>query len=203
MINRMKKKLISLLKGKYKPLQVEESSNLKVGKMTYHNGDFRFRGDQKGSIGNYCAFGKNVTIITSNHDYNFTSIQGTFYDYYFQSSHPGILQTPPNIERTKGDVIIGNDVWISDNVTILSGITIGDGACIGNNTIVTKDIAPFSIVAGIPGKEIKKRFSNDKIAFLLELSWWKWDEDKIKRNKEFFFTNINSRSVEELKKIIK
>jgi len=203
MINKIIRKVLSKIKGKYKPLVIQQMPNLKVGRMSFHNGGFSFRGDQRGTIGNFCAFGKNVTIITSNHDYNYASIQGTFYSQYFNSHHPGILQVPPNKERTKGDVEIGSDVWISDNVTILSGVKIGNGACIGNNTIVTKNVAPFSIVAGIPGKEIKKRFSDEKIEFLQELAWWNWDESKIRMNKDFFCANINHLSLEELKKTIK
>lgn len=202
-MNLFKKIINKVLKKKYSPLKIIPTNNLSVGKMSYHNGNFNFRGDQKGVIGNYCAFGKNVSVITSNHDYNFASIQGTFYSFYFNINHPGVTQVPPNKERTKGDVFIGNDVWIADNVAILSGVKIGDGACIGNNSIVTKDVEPFSIVGGIPAKEIKKRFNDEKINFLKELKWWDWDEEKIVRNKLFFISNINKIDIMDLKKMIK
>jgi acetyltransferase-like isoleucine patch superfamily enzyme len=199
----LKKIINKFLNKKYSPLKILPTNNLSVGKMSFHNGNFNFRGDQNGTIGNYCAFGKNVSVITSNHDYNFASIQGTFYSFYFDENHPGVTQTPPNKERTKGDVSIGSDVWIADNVTILSGVKIGDGACIGNNSIVTKDVEPFSIVGGIPAKEIKKRYNDENIKFLKEIKWWDWNEEKIIKNKLFFMSNINKIDIMDLKKIIK
>ncbi len=180
------------------PYKIKSKDNLQVGDMTFHNGNFNVSGDQKVKIGKYCAFGKNVSIITSNHDYNFPSIQGTFYSVFFQSGHPGVIQNPPNKERTKGNIFIGNDVWISHNVTILSGVTIGDGVCIANNSVVTKDIDSYSVVAGVPAKIIKKRYDNDKIKYLEEIKWWDWDKNKIMRNKEFFFSNLNKIDLNEL-----
>jgi acetyltransferase-like isoleucine patch superfamily enzyme len=204
LLKKIVNKIIQIFfKKKYSPLIIIPTDNLSVGKMSYHNGNFNFRGDQKGIIGSYCAFGKNVTVMTSNHDYNFPSIQGTFYSFYFDEEHPGVSQMPPNKERTKGAVFIGSDVWIADNVTILSGVRIGDGACIGNNSIVTKDVDAFSIVAGIPAREIKKRFDLEKIDFFKELQWWNWDVEKINRNKLFFMTDINKVTLNFLKKIIK
>jgi acetyltransferase-like isoleucine patch superfamily enzyme len=186
------------LKRFYPPFKIKSNSLLQAGKMSYHNGNFSVSGDQKVFIGKYCAFGKNVSIITSNHDYNYPSIQGTFYSVFFRSAHPGVLKNPPNKERTKGNIIIGNDVWISHNVSILSGVTIGNGVCIANNSIVTKDIEAYSVVAGIPAKVIKKRYDIDKIKYLQEIKWWDWDEDKIVRNKDFFFVDLNKISLTEI-----
>ena len=79
----------------------------------------------------------------------------------------------------KGDIVIGNDVWIGYDAIILAGVTIGDGAIIGTRAVVTKDVEPYSIVGGVPAKEIRKRFSTDIIARLQELQWWNWDADII------------------------
>ena len=69
---------------------------------------------------------------------------------------------------------------------LLDGITIGDGAIVGIGSIVTKDIAPYSIVAGVPAKEIGKRFDQEKVDFLLSYEWWKKDEDWIRENSSLF-----------------
>lgn len=87
-------------------------------------------------------------------------------------------KTYPN----KGDIIIGNDVWLGYNATIMAGVTIGDGAIIAANSTIIKDVEPYSIVGGNPAKEIKKRFSEEKISKLLELKWWDWNLDKITKN---------------------
>ena len=82
----------------------------------------------------------------------------------------------------KGDIKVGNDVWIGATSTIMSGITIGDGAIIGAGSTVTKDVPPFAIVAGNPGKIVKYRFTEEQIEKLLQISWWNWEEDKIRDN---------------------
>lgn len=79
----------------------------------------------------------------------------------------------------KGDIVIGNDVWIGYDAVIMAGVTIGDGAIIGTRAVVAKDVEPYSIVGGIPAKEIRKRFSPDIIARLRKLQWWNWPPEKI------------------------
>jgi virginiamycin A acetyltransferase len=81
----------------------------------------------------------------------------------------------------KGDIVVGNDVWIGFEAVILAGVTIGDGAIIGSRAVVTKDVKPYSIVGGVPAKLIRKRFTDNRIAELLDMKWWDWNEDKIKK----------------------
>lgn len=78
--------------------------------------------------------------------------------------------------------MIGNDVWIGYEAVILSGVTIGDGAIIGTRAVVTEDVPPYTIVGGIPAKPIRRRFSEEMIARLMDLRWWDWPEEKIKCN---------------------
>lgn len=80
----------------------------------------------------------------------------------------------------KGDIVIGNDVWIGYDAVILAGVTIGDGAIIGTRAVVTKDVEPYSIVGGVPAKEIRKRFAPDVIERLRKSQWWNWPEDRIR-----------------------
>lgn len=79
-----------------------------------------------------------------------------------------------DINATKGDVVIGNDVWIGYGATIMSGVSIGDGAVIGARSVVTKDVPPYAIVAGNPGVVVKHRFDEQTVVDLLQIAWWDW-----------------------------
>lgn len=81
----------------------------------------------------------------------------------------------------KGDIVIGNDVWIGYEAVIMAGIHIGDGAIIAARAVVTKDVPPYTIVGGVPAREIRKRFSPEVIEKLLRLKWWNWPTNKIRR----------------------
>lgn len=83
--------------------------------------------------------------------------------------------------RTKGDVIIGNDVWIGNGAVILSGVRIGDGAVVGANALVTKDIEPYAIYGGNPARLLRKRFDEEIIHQLLEIQWWHFADEEIER----------------------
>ncbi|ARF08814.1 transferase hexapeptide protein [Catovirus CTV1] len=183
---------------------LKSSNNIIVGKRTFYNGDIKLisSNESKIFIGSFCAIGNNLKIITLNHDYNYPAIQGNFYKTFFNQNHPGELNIFPNKERTKGDVYIGNDVWIGDDVTILSGVTIGDGCCIGTKSLITKSLPPYSVCGGVPCKVIKNRYSDDIVKYLMEIKWWEWSEDKIKKNKSFFYSNLNKMKLEDIKKII-
>ena len=166
---------------------------IEIGTGTIINGSKQFVAskESKITIGKYCAIANGCKIITLNHDYNFPAVQGTFYRTHFNKNHPGEITIPANKERTKGDVIVGNDVWIGDDVFIASGVTIGDGCCIGAKSVVTRNLPPYTVCVVSPCKPVKKRYSQDVIDFLLTIRWWDWDDNKIKRNKEFFYTNLN------------
>lgn len=82
----------------------------------------------------------------------------------------------------KGDIVIGNDVWIGYEAVIMAGVHIGDGAIIGSRAVVTKDVAPYAIVGGVPAKVIRKRFDDETIKQLQSLQWWHWPVSKIHKN---------------------
>lgn len=82
----------------------------------------------------------------------------------------------------RGDIIIGNDVWIGFEAVIMAGVHIGDGAIIGARAVVTKDVPPYTIVGGVPAREIRKRFDAATIEKLQALRWWDWPEERIRQN---------------------
>lgn len=127
-------------------------------------------------IGKFCSIADNVYIYTgSNHNTHWI----TTYPLRIMLDMAGKYKD--GHPSTKGDVIIGNDVWIASNVTILSGVKIGDGAVIAANTIVSKNILPYSVVGGNPQRLLKMRFEQNDIDKLLEIKWWNWDIENIKK----------------------
>ncbi|WP_321471601.1 DapH/DapD/GlmU-related protein [Halarcobacter sp.] len=77
-------------------------------------------------------------------------------------------------------VIIGHDTWIGHGAVIMPGVKVGNGAIIGSNAVVTKDVPPYAIVAGVSAKILKYRFSKDIIDKLEEIAWWNWSHEEIK-----------------------
>lgn len=80
-------------------------------------------------------------------------------------------------ESSKGLIEIGNDVWIGYNATIMRGVKVGDGAIIAAGSIVTKDVEPYTIVAGVPAKVIRHRFKEEYVEKLVNLKWWNYGPD--------------------------
>jgi phosphonate metabolism protein (transferase hexapeptide repeat family) len=81
--------------------------------------------------------------------------------------------------RQAKTVRIGHDVWIGHGAVVLPGVSIGNGAVIGANAVVTRDVAPYSIVAGVPGKVLRPRFSAGIAARIEALAWWDWPVERL------------------------
>ncbi len=125
------------------------------------------------TIGSYTSIAAGVKVFLGGEHrldwvttYPFNVLWGTAKHY---AGHP----------KTKGDVVIGNDVWIGAEALILSGVTVGDGAVIGARAVVTKDVPAYAIVAGNPARLIKYRFERSQIERLLVEQWWCWSETEI------------------------
>ncbi len=84
--------------------------------------------------------------------------------------------------KSKGDIVVGNDVWIGYQAMILSGVHIGDGAVIGARTVVARDVPPYAVVVGNPARIIRYRFNPKVITELLTLKWWDKPDEWIKQN---------------------
>lgn len=131
-------------------------------------------------IGKFCsiAYGAKFLFNGANHTLNSLST----YPFPVLACEWNLDVPITDAWDNKGDIVIGNDVWIGFEAVIMAGVTIGDGAIIGSRAVVTKDVEPYSIVGGVPAKLIRKRFPEEQIQKLLEMKWWNWDEEKIKRH---------------------
>lgn len=124
-------------------------------------------------IGAFCSIGPDVTIFLGGEHRSDWVTTFPFTRFWPAAAQ---IRDPP---VPKGDVVIGNDVWIGRSATIMSGVKIGDGAVVGACSLVTKDVAPYSIVGGNPAGVIKMRFEADTVARLGAIRWWDWEDARI------------------------
>lgn len=157
---------------------------LEVGEYTYYDasedqGSFEEDrmlyafGPERLTIGRFCAIGPGSRfLLGGNHvtvgptAYPFTMFPGAWQD--------ATLATFLEHNPSRGDTVVGNDVWIGREVTVLPGVTVGDGAIIGTGAVVTRDVDPYTVVAGNPAREVKRRYSPRDADQLQAAAWWDW-----------------------------
>lgn len=146
----------------------------------------------KTCIGRFCSLSQNIQLVAGRHPSSkFVSTHPAFFSTLQQSGFSYVndqkFEEYKYVDDEKKYLLkIGNDVWIGANVLLLEGITIGDGAIVGAGSVVTKDVSPYSIVAGSPARVIRYRFTEEEIAFLIEYQWWNKDKEWIKTHADLF-----------------
>jgi virginiamycin A acetyltransferase len=165
----------------YSRIFMKKYSNAEIGRYSYGFNRWTFWGSVK--IGQFCSIAPNVTIGATKHPIDTVTSHPFLFDPKY-SVNP--LKKEDRTLGNFGNVTIGNDVYIGINALIMPGINIGDGAVIGAETVVTKDIPPYAIVVGVPGRIKNYRFAKATICKLLEIKWWDWTDERIKENFESF-----------------
>lgn len=146
----------------------------RIGYKSYDNNALVYRwSDAPLIIGKYCSISYNVRFIMDEGGHTFNTI----------SSYP-FKTNKCNMERS--GIVVGNDVWIGMNAIIMYGVSIGDGATIAAGSVVTKDVAPYTVVGGVPAKLIKEKCTREERTKMQKIAWWNWPNDTImNRFKDF------------------
>lgn len=124
-------------------------------------------------IGAFCSIATGVQIFLGGH-----------HPLHSVTTYPfptmlAVADPIPQFGFSRGDVNIGNDVWLCSNCMILSGVRIGHGAVVAAGSVVTRDVAPYSVVAGNPAQHVKWRFEEATRKALLDIAWWNWSIEEI------------------------
>ncbi|SCM76453.1 Acetyltransferase [uncultured Pleomorphomonas sp.] len=171
------------------PIQLREAYyNIDfIGAFTYLGGsESRFRHIK--SIGRFCSIAGGVIAGEIEHPTDHISPHpifqgrwstfGAWSEEYIKRNATALevdrQSIPTSLGRRYNKIVIGNDVWIGEGAMIRRGVKIGDGAVIGAKSVVSDDVPPYAIVAGIPAKLIRYRFDEITIGRLMKLRWWEY-----------------------------
>lgn len=131
------------------------------------------------TIGKFANIAAAVRLNATNHPTWRATLHHFTYraaDYFEEASDEADFFT----WRREHAVTIGHDVWIGHGATVLPGVAIGDGAAVGAGAVVSRDVASYTIVGGVPARPIRERFSRDVAARFRALAWWDWPHDALR-----------------------
>jgi acetyltransferase-like isoleucine patch superfamily enzyme len=153
------------------------------------------------SLGRFCALAPNVLIGATEHPTDWLSVHPFQYDGTRQfKGHPAYEEIAAKLpfDDRSGHSHVGNDVWIGEGAVVRRGARIGDGAIVAARAVVTRDVDPYMIVAGVPARPVRTRFSADLVARLLALRWWEYDLAHVSGSLDFSDAEASTRHLEEL-----
>lgn len=166
-------------------------SSVEIGKNTY--GPIEVYTDVENvklKIGSFCSIGKN-TVFLLGHEHCYKHV--STYPFRYR-----ILKTVNCESVSKGDIVVGDDVWFGQKTTVLSGVEIGQGAIIATGAVVTKNVPPYAIVAGVPAKIIKYRFDKSIIRELIKINYDVLTNEKIELLDKELYYDVNEENVRDI-----
>ena len=195
-------------------LSSELENNISINRRNYilrsSIGRFSYTGlntiIKSSKIGRFCSVSWNVSIGGNNHPSDRVT-NSTLTRFHFLKNGSRDNKSKEALKHTYNNMkecLIGNDVLISSNVVILRDVKIGDGAVIGAGAIVTKDVEPYAVVAGVPAKKLKMRFEPFIVEALKKIKWWNWPIDIIEKNLDLIYaTKVDKNLILRMQEITK
>ena len=153
------------------------NGTLVMGNMSYYAPNVvKFKGDTgRVIIGNFASIAPDADFYVGGlHRVEWVSLYGLRAMLELPGAHED------GFTHGRGDIVVGSDTWVTNGCTVMSGVTIGDGAVVGTKAVVAKDVRPYAIVVGNPGREIGRRFSDEQVEALLRIRWWDWPTELVK-----------------------
>jgi chloramphenicol O-acetyltransferase type B len=135
------------------------------------------------TVGRFCSIGPGFAVGLGTHPSNYVSTSPVFFSTRKQC---GVTFADREYFTEQTSSSIGNDVWIGAKVFMKDGTTINHGAIVAAGAVVTRDVAPYAIVGGVPARTIRMRFDDQTIEALLATSWWDWNESELRSAQQLF-----------------
>ena len=166
---------------------VEIGKGTRVAHSTF--GDYsytdRYADVANAEVGKFANIASFVRIGATDHPMHTASMHHFLYrsdDYWDDAGRDAEFFARRKARRAR----IGHDTWIGHNAQIKPEITVGHGAVVASGAVVTRDVPPYMIVAGVPAIPIRRRFADDIANRLMALAWWDWDHARLRRALEDF-----------------
>lgn len=178
------KKISYLKEGQYlffeDSLKLEKHTRIRTGNFLPSMGSFSYTrsaiNPSRIEIGRYCSLADNIRVFDEDHPLDTFTTSTLLYrprlEFAIRNRDGNDFKITKNVVSKQKKVIIKNDVWVGSHVALKPGITLHNGCCVGTGSVVTKDVPPYSIVAGNPARVVKMRFPEEIVKKLLETKWW-------------------------------
>jgi phosphonate metabolism protein (transferase hexapeptide repeat family) len=136
------------------------------------------------TVGKFCSIAAHTRINPGNHPLERVALN----HFTYRSSAYGLGEDDADFFQWRRDhhVTLGNDVWIGHGAILLPGVSVGNGAAIGAGAVVSKDVPPFAIGVGVPGRVLRYRFTPEIIAALERIAWWDWPHARLREGLQDF-----------------
>lgn len=180
-------------------VKVAHHGSVRRSKLGRYSGLGRYTKIADAEIGAFCSISWDCTVGAHNHPLD----RLTTHEFPFTARFEGLTEGR-HVNRWRANtasVALGNDVWVGANSVIVDGVRIGDGSIVGAGSVVTKNVEPYSVVAGVPARVLRKRFSPEICDGLLRIRWWEWPDDVLRQHLALFHTTMTTEILGQLEQV--